>query len=175
MSKIGSYKRNNLRELALLPPQNAHDLTWVRTWAVPGIRKLTASVCFLRTKHWENLSQIGHVDSNPRFPAIGDGKRGTGVGDWSHSDQISATVTSKGRQVNGSRFASTIRTRKYTVTCFTALNISCNPAKLNYRINWNMDPVRTSLNRLCGIVVRVPGYRSRGPGWITVAAKFSEK
>jgi hypothetical protein len=28
-----------------------------------------------------------------------------------------------------------------------------------------------SLDRLCGIVVRVPGYRSRGPG----ATRFSEK
>jgi hypothetical protein len=28
---------------------------------------------------------------------------------------------------------------------------------------------------LCGLVVRVPGYRSRGPGSIPGAAKLSEK
>jgi hypothetical protein len=29
--------------------------------------------------------------------------------------------------------------------------------------------------RLCGLVVRVPGYRSRGPGSIPSAIRFSEK
>jgi hypothetical protein len=29
--------------------------------------------------------------------------------------------------------------------------------------------------RLCGLVVRVPGYRSRGPGSILGASRFSEK
>jgi hypothetical protein len=29
--------------------------------------------------------------------------------------------------------------------------------------------------RLCGLVVRVPGYRSRGPGYIPGATRFSEK
>jgi hypothetical protein len=33
----------------------------------------------------------------------------------------------------------------------------------------------TLFDRLCGLVVRVPGYRSRGPGSIPVATKFSEK
>jgi hypothetical protein len=28
---------------------------------------------------------------------------------------------------------------------------------------------------LCGLVVRVPGYRSRGPGSIPRATRFSEK
>jgi hypothetical protein len=28
---------------------------------------------------------------------------------------------------------------------------------------------------LCGLVVRVPGYRSRGPGLIPGATRFSEK
>jgi hypothetical protein len=44
-------------------------------------------------------------------------------------------------------------------------------------------PVRYELNlyvmkevdRLCGLVVRVPGYRSRGPGSIPGATRFSEK
>jgi hypothetical protein len=31
------------------------------------------------------------------------------------------------------------------------------------------------LDRLCGLVVRVPGYRSRGPGSIPGTTKFSEK
>jgi hypothetical protein len=30
-------------------------------------------------------------------------------------------------------------------------------------------------DRLCGLVVRVPGYRSRGPGSISCATRFSEK
>jgi hypothetical protein len=30
-------------------------------------------------------------------------------------------------------------------------------------------------DRLCGIVLRVPGYRSRGPGSIPGATRFSEK
>jgi hypothetical protein len=32
-----------------------------------------------------------------------------------------------------------------------------------------------SLDRLCGLVVRVPGYRSRGPGSISRAARFFRK
>jgi hypothetical protein len=30
-------------------------------------------------------------------------------------------------------------------------------------------------DRLCGLVVRVPGYRSRGPGSILCTTRFSEK
>jgi hypothetical protein len=30
-------------------------------------------------------------------------------------------------------------------------------------------------DRLCGLVVRVPAYRSRGPGSIPAATRFSEK
>jgi hypothetical protein len=32
-----------------------------------------------------------------------------------------------------------------------------------------------SADRLCGLAVRVPGYRSRGPGTIPYATGFSEK
>jgi hypothetical protein len=32
-----------------------------------------------------------------------------------------------------------------------------------------------SVDRLCGLVIRFPGYRSRGPGLIPGASKFSEK
>jgi hypothetical protein len=35
--------------------------------------------------------------------------------------------------------------------------------------------VFSSYDRLCGLVVRVPGYRSRGPGSIPGATRFSEK
>jgi hypothetical protein len=35
--------------------------------------------------------------------------------------------------------------------------------------------VAVLLDRLCGLVVRVPGYRSRGPGSIPCATRFSEK
>jgi hypothetical protein len=30
------------------------------------------------------------------------------------------------------------------------------------------------VGRLCGLVVRVPGYRSKGPGSISGATRFSE-
>jgi hypothetical protein len=33
----------------------------------------------------------------------------------------------------------------------------------------------STIDRLCGLVVRVPGYRSRGPGSIAGANRFSEK
>jgi hypothetical protein len=34
---------------------------------------------------------------------------------------------------------------------------------------------RVPVDRLCGLVVRVPGYRSRGPGSIPGPTRFSEK
>jgi hypothetical protein len=37
------------------------------------------------------------------------------------------------------------------------------------------ETAATVLDRLCGLVVRVPGYRSRGPGSISGAIRFSEK
>jgi hypothetical protein len=33
----------------------------------------------------------------------------------------------------------------------------------------------STIDRLCGLVVRVPGHRSRGPSSIPGAARFSEK
>jgi hypothetical protein len=30
-------------------------------------------------------------------------------------------------------------------------------------------------DRLCGLVISIPGYRSRGPGWIAGATKLSDK
>jgi hypothetical protein len=35
--------------------------------------------------------------------------------------------------------------------------------------------VQKKVERLCGLVVRVPGYRSRGPSSIPGATRFSEK
>jgi hypothetical protein len=37
------------------------------------------------------------------------------------------------------------------------------------------SPLTQDGDRLCGLVVRVPGYRSRGPGSILGAARLSEK
>jgi hypothetical protein len=35
--------------------------------------------------------------------------------------------------------------------------------------------IQKEVDRLCGLVVRVPGYISRGPGSIPGATRFSEK
>jgi hypothetical protein len=43
-------------------------------------------------------------------------------------------------------------------------------------IRMRMDSKTTvQADRLCGLVVRVPGYRYRGPGSITGATRFSKK
>jgi hypothetical protein len=42
-------------------------------------------------------------------------------------------------------------------------------------INQNDRTISTGNLSLCGLVVRVPGYRSRGPGSIPGATRFSEK
>jgi hypothetical protein len=36
-------------------------------------------------------------------------------------------------------------------------------------------PPLTVIDCLCGLVIRFPGYRSRGPGSIPCATRFSEK
>jgi hypothetical protein len=41
--------------------------------------------------------------------------------------------------------------------------------------NRELVGVITDSDRLCGLVVKVHGYRSRGPGSIPGATKFSEK
>jgi hypothetical protein len=38
-----------------------------------------------------------------------------------------------------------------------------------------MSCISTVIGRLCGLVIRVPGYRSRGPSSIPGATTFSEK
>jgi hypothetical protein len=38
-----------------------------------------------------------------------------------------------------------------------------------------IQPHTTAVDRLCGLVVRVPGCRSRGPGAVTGVTRFSEK
>jgi hypothetical protein len=35
--------------------------------------------------------------------------------------------------------------------------------------------MQKKLDRLCGLAVRVPGYRSRSPGYISGATRLSEK
>jgi hypothetical protein len=39
----------------------------------------------------------------------------------------------------------------------------------------NFDFVSHCIDRLCGLVVRVPSHRSKGPGSIPGTARFSEK
>jgi hypothetical protein len=40
---------------------------------------------------------------------------------------------------------------------------------------WKLEEVKIHKDRLCDLVIRVPGYRSRGPGSIPDATRFSEK
>jgi hypothetical protein len=45
-------------------------------------------------------------------------------------------------------------------------------------LNWKYAFPKSKIehcDRLCGLVVRVPGYRSRGPGSIPDTTSFSEK
>jgi hypothetical protein len=45
--------------------------------------------------------------------------------------------------------------------------------QIQYELNFNV--VYITYDRLCDLVVRVPGYRSRGPGSIPDTTRFSEK
>jgi hypothetical protein len=42
-------------------------------------------------------------------------------------------------------------------------------------MNLKKEPMVVDVERLCGLVVRAPAYRSRGPGSIPGASRFSEK
>jgi hypothetical protein len=46
---------------------------------------------------------------------------------------------------------------------------------LTFPFSFRFDTLNDGFDRLCGLVVRVPGYRSRGPGTISGATRFSEK
>jgi hypothetical protein len=46
---------------------------------------------------------------------------------------------------------------------------------LPVRYELSLYVMRKKIDRLCGLVVRVPGYRSRDPGSIPGATRFSEK
>jgi hypothetical protein len=46
---------------------------------------------------------------------------------------------------------------------------------LPVRYELNLYVMQMKVDRLCGLVVRVPGYRSRGSGSIPGANRFSEK
>jgi hypothetical protein len=43
------------------------------------------------------------------------------------------------------------------------------------KLQFNINSMEMLTDRLCGLVVRVPGYKSRGPGSIRRATRFSEK
>jgi hypothetical protein len=43
------------------------------------------------------------------------------------------------------------------------------------RYELNLYVMQKKVDRICGLVVTVPGYRSRGPGSISGATRFSEK
>jgi hypothetical protein len=45
---------------------------------------------------------------------------------------------------------------------------------LNLQYHSKLDKIISQNDRLCGLVVRVPWYRSRGPGSIPGATRFSE-
>jgi hypothetical protein len=49
--------------------------------------------------------------------------------------------------------------------------ILMNSIKINENINVLMNSMKNR-DRLCGLVVRIPGYRSRGPGSITGTPRF---
>jgi hypothetical protein len=42
-------------------------------------------------------------------------------------------------------------------------------------MNVNTHSIKNMFEEICGLVVRVPGYRSIGPGLIPGATRFSEK
>jgi hypothetical protein len=42
-------------------------------------------------------------------------------------------------------------------------------------VHFYVPPFKLPHDRLCGLVVRVPTYRSRGPGSILSSTRFSEK
>jgi hypothetical protein len=46
----------------------------------------------------------------------------------------------------------------------------------NLKISYTIIIITLSMHdRLCGLVVRIPGYRSSGPSSIPAATRFSEK
>jgi hypothetical protein len=59
--------------------------------------------------------------------------------------------------------------RKVKLVSTVKLSLKC---ELHLDIFKNLVPFP---GRLCGLVVRVPSYRSRGPGSIPGIARFSEK
>jgi hypothetical protein len=53
--------------------------------------------------------------------------------------------------------------------------VVCCGVMYSFKAERNLQTKCLGNNPLCGLVVRVPGYGSRGPGSIPDAAKFSEK
>jgi hypothetical protein len=59
--------------------------------------------------------------------------------------------------------------------------LATDPDSWCYQIFWEVEGLErgllslvSTIDRLCGLVVRVPGCRSRGPGSIPGATRFSE-
>jgi hypothetical protein len=60
------------------------------------------------------------------------------------------------------------------VNCFS-IEIELRCANSGRQVNNYKFSLRLLPDRLCSLVFRIPGYRSRGPGSIPGATKFSEK
>jgi hypothetical protein len=66
------------------------------------------------------------------------------------------------------------RSRKIIFLGIRALPVP-EPLYFYYEIYKTLNSVSKHVDRLCGLVVSVPGYRSRGPGSIPGATRFPEK
>jgi hypothetical protein len=61
---------------------------------------------------------------------------------------------------------------KFVLSYSTTTVTGKNPFAVQLHNNNNNN---NNVDRVCGLAVRVPGYRSRGPGSIPGATRFSEK
>jgi hypothetical protein len=61
------------------------------------------------------------------------------------------------------------------VLCLTVAPLSPGKNPFAVQLNNNNNNNNISFDRLCGPVVRVHGYRSRGPGSIPGTTRFSDK
>jgi hypothetical protein len=86
---------------------------------------------------------------------------------------VSVTLLKKGNRTRGRvRFS----IHNHHLTTHNAMNPCTVGVHCFLNIQNNEFPqIHDSCDRLCGLVVRVLGYRSRGPGSISDATRFSEK
>jgi hypothetical protein len=68
-------------------------------------------------------------------------------------------------------FSCRFSTKIFDAVPIAHMHVTC-PA---YHILLNLTIHNSMRDSLCGLVVRVPGYRFRGPGSIPGATRFSEK